>query len=173
MNSKTFIFPGLFILMWGTQTLAQNLLILQRGNNQKTRIKYEVGESITYLQRETGYYITDNILEITPDYIALTENVLSLSQLDAVDIRNKDERNQTLKNLTLLPAAGAALLLTAESINSLYADGKLSYNSTSLGIAGALAVSSLAMSQVRYKKFRHRGRNKILVITRGDWESTL
>lgn len=173
MNSKTLIFSALFLVVLGTEVLAQNLLILQRGNNQKTRIKYQVGEPITYLQREIGYYITDNITEITSDYIGLTENVLSLSQVVAIDIRDKDERNHTLKNLTLLPAAGAVLLLTAESVNSLYSEGRLSYNSTVLGIAGALAGTSILMSQVRYKKFRLRGRNKILVITREDWEDSL
>lgn len=157
-------------MLLSTETLAQNVLILQRGSNQKTRITYRVGESITYLQRELGYYITDNIREITSDYIELSENVLSLHQLKAIDIRLKDERNRTLQNLTLLPAAGAALLLTAETINSLYSDGRLSYNNVSLGIAGGLVGASLVMSQVRYKKFRLRGRNKIQVITREEWE---
>jgi hypothetical protein len=159
-------------MLLGTEAFAQNILILQRGHNQKTRITYEEGESITYLQREIGYYITDNIREIRSEYIALSENVLSLSQLEAIDIRLKDERNRTLKNLTLLPAAGAVLLLTAETINSLYADGSISYNNVSLGIAGGLAVASIVLSQVRYKKFRVRGRNKIQVITREEWENT-
>lgn len=172
MSTKIFIFSAWAVILLGTETLAQNILILQRGNNQKTRITYEVGESFTYLQREIGYYITDNIREITPEYIELSENVLSLHQLEAIDIRLKDERNSTLKNLTLLPAAGAVLLLTAETINSLYSDGRLSYNNVSLGIAGGLVGASLLMSQVRYKKFRLRGRNKIQVITREEWENT-
>lgn len=171
MSTKIFIFSAWAVILLGTETLAQNILILQRGNNQKTRITYEVGESFTYLQREIGYYITDNIREITPEYIELSENVLSLHQLEAIDIRLKDERNSTLKNLTLLPAAGAVLLLTAETINSLYSDGRLSYNNVSLGIAGGLVGASLLMSQVRYKKFRLRGRNKIQVITREEWEN--
>ena len=172
MSTKIFIFSTWAVMLLGAESLAQNMLILQRGSNQKTRITYEVGESITYLQREIGYYITDNIREITSEYIELSENVLSIHQLEAIDIRLKDERNRTLKNLTLLPAAGAGLLLTAETINGLYADGRFSYNNVSLGIAGGLVGASLIMSQVRYKKFRLRGRNKIQVITREEWEDT-
>lgn len=139
-------------------------MILQRGSNQKTRIKYEEGHSITYLQEGLDYYITDVIKEITKDYLILSENIITPGQIVAIDIRDRDERNRTLANLTLLPAAGATLLLLAESINSLYADGGLSYSNSSLIISGALLTTSLVLAPVRYKRFKHRGRNKIQII---------
>ncbi|MFC4873781.1 hypothetical protein [Negadavirga shengliensis] len=147
-----------------TPCVAQNYMILQKGKNQKTRIKYEEGDPITYLQEGLDYYITDVIKEITKDYLILSENIVTPSQIVAIDIRDRDERNRTMANLTLLPAGGAVLLLLAESINSLYADGGLSYSNSSLVISGALLTTSLVLAPVRYKKFRHRGRNKIQII---------
>nr|MBI1229885.1 hypothetical protein [Cytophagales bacterium] len=173
MTKRTHIFSICAMLLLGIEAFSQHMLILQRGNNQKTRITYQVGEPLTYLQKELDYYITERIEEITPEYIRLSDNVLSLSQIVAIDIQAKDERNRTLRNLTLLPAAAAVLLLTAETVNSLYADGRLSYDRGSLAIAGILGGSSLLMSQLRYKKFRVRGRNKLLVITRQAWEDSL
>lgn len=157
-----FIFMACFLLT--LSSFGQNIMVLQRGSNEKTRIKYEEGDQLTYLQEGLDYYITDIITEISKDYIALSENVITPKQVVSIDIRNKDERNRTLSNLTLLPAAGGILLLLAESINSLYSDGGLSYNNETLIISGTLLASSLVMSQLRYKKFKPNRRNKIQLI---------
>ncbi|MEX2566080.1 MAG: hypothetical protein WD431_09080 [Cyclobacteriaceae bacterium] len=139
-------------------------MILQRGNNEKTRIKYEEGEQLIYLQENLDYYITDIIQEITNDFIILSENIISPKQIVAIDIREKDERNRTLGNFTMLPAAGGILLLLAEGINDLYGEGRLSYSPETLVISGVLLATSLALSPIRYKKFKVKGRNKIQII---------
>lgn len=169
MSTKWLILLLLPLLL-SQQLLAQNYMVLQKGDNAKTRLRYKVGDSITYKLDDLPYYLTDVIREIQPGHLLLGENIVAPAQIESIDIRNKDERNSTLRNLTLLPAGAAILLLTAETVNSLYADGKISYSDTSLGIAAGLAVGSIVLSQVRYKKFRIKGKRKIHILTHAEWE---
>lgn len=148
---------GLIVFVQG-ELFAQNYLILQKGANQKSRIIYEVGDEIIYLQKGNDYYIKDIIREIDKEYIALSENVLSLKQIEALDIRYKDERNQTLANLTYLPFAGGGLLLLAGGINSLADDGNLQYSSGVLATAAALIGTGFIMKSIRYKSLKLEGR---------------
>lgn len=152
------------------ELFAQNYLILQKGANQKSRISYEVGDELIYLQKGNDYYIRDFIREIDKDYIALRENVLSLKQIEAIDIRYKDERNQTLANLTMLPFAGAGLLLVAGGINSLADDGSLQYSSGVLTTAAAFIGSGFILKSLRYKKFKVGGKRKIMVVRENELE---
>lgn len=159
-----------FIVFVQGDLFAQNYLILQKGANQKSRISFEVGDEFIYLQKGNDYYIRDYIREIDKDYIALRENVLSLKQIEAIDIRYKDERNQTLSNLTLLPFAGGGLLLLAGGINSLADDGSLQYSSGVLTTAAALIGTGFILKSLRYKKFKVGGKRKIMVIRKNELE---
>ncbi|WP_339903476.1 hypothetical protein [uncultured Cyclobacterium sp.] len=159
-----------FIIFVQGDLFAQNYLILQKGTNQKSRITYKVGDEFIYLQKGNDYYIRDFIREINKDYIALRENVLSLKQIEAIDIRYKDERNQTLDNLTLLPFAGGGLLLLAGGINSLADDGSLRYSSGVLTTAAALIGTGFILKSLRYKKFKVGGKRKIMVIRKSELE---
>tara|TARA_R110002049_G_scaffold37868_5_gene118453 strand:- start:6745 stop:7260 length:516 start_codon:yes stop_codon:yes gene_type:complete len=161
---RALLFLSLISLGQGT-VLAQNYLILQKGANEKSRITYEVGDEFIYLQEGNDYYIKDVIREIDRDYIALKENVLSLKQIKAIDIRDKDERNQTLANLTLLPIAGGALLMLAGGINSLAADGGIHYSTGVWTTSVALIGAGILIKSLRYKKFKVGKKKKIMVIT--------
>jgi len=96
--------------------------------------------------------------------LVLSENILKPESIAVVDIRNKDERNRTLSNLSLLMLGGGVMLLTAETINGLYHEGKLTYSKEGLLISGALFASSFILFKTRYKYFKVRGRNKIQII---------
>ncbi|WP_154853446.1 hypothetical protein [Cyclobacterium xiamenense] len=156
-----FILSG---FLGGEVAYGQNYLILQRGANEKTRLVYEVGDELVYLQKGLDYYIRDNIREIGQDILILEENVLSLEQIEAVDIRNKDERNRTLANVSFLSMAAGGMLLLAGGINSLYSEGRLSYSSETLTTAGGLLGAGLLFQPLRYKRFKLKGRNKIQTI---------
>ncbi|WP_439484417.1 hypothetical protein [Cyclobacterium plantarum] len=150
--------------------LAQNYLILQRGKNEKSRLTYEVGESIVYLQKGLDYYIEDVIREIKQGVIVLEENLLTLDQIEAIDVRDKDPRNQTLSNMSLLPIAAGGLLLFAGGVNSLYADQTISYEPEILVIAGSLIGGGLLLQPLRYRKFKNKGKNKLQVIALDELE---
>lgn len=149
---------------------AQNYLILQRGKNEKSRLTYEIGESIVYLQKGLDYYIADVIREINQDVIVLEENILALDQIEAIDVRNKDPRNQTLSNISLLPIAAGGLLFMAGGINSLYAEQNISYEPGVLVISGVLIGGGLMLQPLRYRKFKNKGRNKLQVIALEELE---
>lgn len=166
---KLFLFSAVLFFVLSFDLAAQSYLVLQKGDNQKTRIRYKVGETMTYKLQDIPYYMTDVIREIQPGHLLLGENIVAPRQIEAIDIRQKDERNSTLRNLTLLPAGAALLLMTAETVNSLYGEGSIQYSNASIGIAGGLVGAALIMSQVRYKKFRVKGRRNLLVLTQEEW----
>src|SRR5690554_8027194 len=96
------------------QAEAQKFMILQKGANQKTRLKYEEGDLIRYQQKGQDYFVSDRIREIHPDFLVLSENILRPDDIAVVDVRNRDERNKTLSTLSGLMYAGGAMLLLAE-----------------------------------------------------------
>ncbi|WP_209330578.1 hypothetical protein [Lunatimonas salinarum] len=167
---KLFLYTTLLLFALSIDLAGQSYLVLQKGHNQKTRIRYEVGETMTYKLRDIPYYMTDVIREIQPAHILLGENIVSPRQIEVIDVRTKDERNSTLRNLTLMPAGAALLLLTAETVNSLYGEGSIQYSNASIGIAGGLVGTALIMSQIRYKRFRIKGSRSLIVLTQEEWE---
>lgn len=155
----------LFLLLsFVVQVEAQQFMILQKGGNQKTRIKYEEGDLIRYQQKGQDFFVSDRIKEIHPDFLVLTENILKPEEIAVVDIKEKDMRNQTLSNLSVLMYSGAGLLMVAETINGLYHDKQLSYSNEGLVISGALAATGFVLSRLKYRHFRNQGRNKIQII---------
>ena len=115
---KTFlilVFSTLFSIH-GLHAQSKDFLLLKRGANQKTQIRYNIGEDITYKSKKLGYFVTDRIVNLDTDYIYLTENILNPSDIEAIDIRNKDPRNRTLRNLTSLFLGSGVLLMGVETI---------------------------------------------------------
>ncbi|UJP64808.1 hypothetical protein [Mongoliitalea daihaiensis] len=143
---------------------AQKFILLQKGDNQKTRLKFEVGEEFVYKTAQYDFFITEVIRDITIDAIILTDNVIQPSQIVAVDIRKKDPRNYTLDNLSYLGMGGGAMLLLASSINSLYQEGDFSLSGGTLGLSAGLIGTGLLIRQLKYKTFKHKGRNKIQLV---------
>lgn len=139
-------------------------MILQKGGNQKSRMVYEEGDVLIYRQKGVEYFYEDIIREIHRDFLVLTDNVLRPEDIEIIDIRRKDERNQTIRNLSALSFSAGALLLTVETINSILIDGRLSYSSGGLIIASSLFASGAIISLSKYRYFRNRGRNKIQII---------
>lgn len=159
---RILLFCFLFLTLHAAN--AQKFILLQKGDNQKTRLKFEVGEEFVYKTDQYDFFITEVIREITHEAIILTDNVVQPSQIVAVDIRNKDPRNYTINNLSYLGIGGGAMLVLATSINSLYQEGDLSNAGNSLGLSLGLVGAGLLIRQFKYKTFKHRGRNKIQLV---------
>jgi len=156
---------GLFLFItFNSLAQSSDFLLLKRGNNSKSQIKYHVGEQITYKSAKLGYYVTDVIKEFTADYIYLSENIISTEDILEVDIRNKDRRNKTLGGLNYLLLGSGVLLFTVDGVNSLYQQGELTIDRGVSIVGGILVGTGLALLPVRYKTFRHTGRNRIQII---------
>jgi hypothetical protein len=167
--SHTFMFI-LLMLFFGTlhQASAQKFILLQKGANQKTRIKYEVGDELIYKTKDFDFFLYDEIVDISNEIIVLKENILTPKEILVVDIRSKDPRNQTLKNLSLLGIGGGVLFIAAQGANSLIQEGDLSQMDT-WGVPIGMVASGIVLSKIRYRYFNHQGRNKIqTVVLYGD-----
>ncbi len=172
MKSRIFRSVCILIILLGlfsTEVFAQKFILLQKGNNQKSRIKFEVGEVFTYKTNKNDFYISDIIREIQTDIIVLSENILRPEDITSVYIQEKDPRNGTLKNLSFLSYGAGSIFLSANLINNLYQEGNLKVESGSIITSAALFGSGFILSKIRYRHFRLQGRNKIqLVILYGD-----
>ncbi len=150
--------------MVGAQAQSKDFILLKRGSNQKSQIRYYPGEEITYKSKKLGYFITDKIVRLETDFIYLEENILSPSDILEVDIRNKDPRNRTLRNLTALFLGAGTILLTVEAVNGLYQEGELQIDQGVAVTSGILIGTGLALLPLRYKTFKNEGRNGIQII---------
>lgn len=156
----------LLLLVGNPHAFAQSkdFLLLKRGANQKSQIRFYPGEDITYKSDKLGYFITDRIVSLDQDFVYLTENILRIENIQEIDIRDKDPRNRTLKNLNALFLGAGVILISVESINSIYQTEQFSID-RGVGITSALLIGTgLALIPLRYKTFKNEGRNKIQLI---------
>ena len=159
------LFLLVFLFFLGLESaLAQKFILLQRGDNQKTRIKFEIGEAFTYKSTDLDFFVTDQIIDITPEVIVLRENILQPQNITEVLIIDKDPRNQTISNLSYLGMGGGALFLVVTTVNSLYLQGDLSEVGNTIAWPIGLFATGFLISKLKYKSFKHRGRNKIQLV---------
>jgi hypothetical protein len=127
-------------------------------------MRFYPGEEITYKSKKLGYFVTDQIINLDKDFIYLTENILSPADIVEVDIRDKDSRNRTMRNLTALFIGAGGILLTAEAVNSIYQQHELSIDSGVAITSGILIGTGLALLPVRYKTFKNTSGYGIQII---------
>ncbi len=156
-----------FVILLSAQvsfSQSKDFILLKRGTNLKSQIRYYPGEEITYKSDKIGYFVTDIITGIDQEYIYLTENILAPKNILEIDIRNKDPRNSTLRNLNALVLGAGLILISAESINSIYQQCEFSID-RGIGLtSGILVGTGLALLPLRYKTFKNHKRNKIQLI---------
>lgn len=141
-----------------------NFILLKRGTKTKSQIRIYEGQYLTYKSAKLGYYVTDQIQRISTEFIYLSENILEPKDILEIDIRELDRRNSTLRNLNLLTLGSGMILLAADGANSLYQQGNLTIDSGVGMYSGLLIGTGLILLPIRYKKFKHVGRNKIQLI---------
>lgn len=148
---------------------SRKFLLLQHGGNEKSRLIFEIGEEISYKTKIYDFFISDVIKDIQPDLIVLGENILKPSDILAIEIRQKDPRNSTIKNLGYLGMGAGALLLLTTTVNSLYQQGDLSEAGSLMPVSLGLLAGGFLVSRMEYRQFRHKGKNKIqAVVLYGD-----
>lgn len=146
------------------QEVSEKFILLKRGTSQKNQIKYKVGELFIYKTKEFDFYFEDVIVDIQKDIIVLKENVLKPEDIQAINIENKDERNHSITNIANLGMGGGIVFLTGFTLSSLIQEGNFSQLENSWPIPVALFGTGLAVSFLKYRVFRHRGRNKIQLV---------
>lgn len=164
LRYKLIILTSLLLFFILPTGYAQKFILLQKGSNQKTRLKFEIGEEINYKTKNYDFYISDIIVDIKTDIIVLTENILRPEDITAVYIKNKDPRNSTIKNLSFLGMGAGLIFFAGGIINSLYQEGDLSQASSPIVWSAGLFGAGFLISKLQYKEFKHEGKNKIQLI---------
>lgn len=168
-KTKVSLITLILLFSLAHQSFSQKFILLQHGSNTKSALRYQIGEELTYKSTRFDYFVTDVIVDIKTDIIVLSENILQPKDITVVDIRNKDPRNQTIKNLSLLSMGAGVIYLLVNTVNSLYQQGDLSRLQDSWVLSAGLLAGGYGISKLRYKEFRHKGDNKIqIVILYGD-----
>ena len=93
----TLLVVGLMATPLLAQEQPRKFLLLKRGSNQKSQIRFYPGEVITYKSKKIGYFVTDRIVNLDTEYLYLSENILNPSDIIAIDIRAKDPRNRLVE----------------------------------------------------------------------------
>lgn len=150
-----FAFLVFFATLFSAEAQSTDFLLLKRGSNQKSQIRFYPGEEITYKSKKLGYFVTDQIVKLDDEYIYLTENILAPADITEVGVRKKDKRNHTLRNLTTLFLSAGTVLLGAEVFNSLYQDRPIDADGGVFITSGILIGTGLALLPVRYKTFKN------------------
>jgi hypothetical protein len=160
----TFLFLGSFAGSIFAQEQPKKFLLLKRGANQKSQIRYYPGEDITYKSKKIGYFVTDKIVNLDTEYLYLTENILNPSDILEIDIRAKDPRNRTLTNLTNLSLGAGTMAIALEGINSLYQQGKLQFSPGVTKTSAILLGTGFGLLPLRYKTFTVSDKNKLQLV---------
>ena len=164
----TVLLTLLVIGLMATPLLAQEqprkFLLLKRGSNQKSQIRFYPGEDITYKSKKIGYFVTDRIVNVDTEYLYLSENILNPSDIVAIDIREKDPRNRTLNNLTSLSLGAGTMAIALEGINNLYRQGKLQFSPGVVKTSAILLGTGFGLLPLRYKTFTISDKNKLQLV---------
>jgi hypothetical protein len=89
---------------------------------------------------------------------------LKPSDILAIDIRRKDPRNRTLKNLTALSLGAGTMILGLEGINNLTQRGQLKISAGVAKASALLVGTGLALLPLRYKIFTLSDKNKVQLV---------
>ena len=160
----TLLLIGIFVLPTHAQEQPRKFLLLKRGSNQKTQIRFYPGETITYKSKKIGYFVTDVLVNLDTEYLYLSENVLKPSDILAIDVQRKDPRNRTLKNLTALSLGAGTMIIGLEGINSLTQQGQLKISAGVAKASALLVGTGLALLPLRYKTFTLSDKNKVQLV---------
>ena len=160
----TLLVVGLMATPLLAQEQPRKFLLLKRGSNQKSQIRFYPGEDITYKSKKIGYFVTDRIVNVDTEYLYLSENILNPSDIVAIDIREKDPRNRTLNNLTNLSLGAGTMAIALEGINNLYRQGKLQFSPGLVKTSAILLGTGFGLLPLRYKTFTLSDKNKLQLV---------
>lgn len=160
----TFLAAMLLAVNSLAQDLPKEFLLLKRGSQQKSQLRYYPGEYLTYQSNKIGYFVTDKILDVDTEFIYLSENILKPSDIVAIDIQDKDPRNRTLSNLTRLFLGAGTMIMALEAVNSLHQQGQIQISSGVATASALLVGTGLALRPLRYKTFTLSEKNRLQLV---------
>jgi len=145
----------------------EKFILLKRGNNQHTQLRFYPGETLTYKSKALGYFVSDVVVNIDKDYIYLSENILKPSDLVAIDIRDKDPRNRSLKQLSALFLGSGSMAIALEGINNLYRENRFYIDLGLASVSAVLLGVGVGLIPWKYTYFTLSSKNKVQLVELG------
>ncbi len=141
---------GLFILV--TTAQAQYLVLRKKGSKRK--YEYSIGSKIVYKQKGFDFYFNDVITDFADSTIIMENNLISLDQIEMVDIQNSYSNRPEILGLAegYLPWMGAGLM-AIDLINHTVVDGNdFSLDPGITTVSAAMMATGLGLKAARRKK---------------------
>lgn len=151
---KKALLPILLVLFFLAEvSWAQNYLIVRKiGSTRK--FEYYAGSSLTYLQRGEPLYFTDVITELRDSLIVLENNIINVSQIQAIDVRGAESNRPGIFRVAefTLPTLGIGLLAIDFINNSIVEGNEFSLDEGTTTAAATMIGTGLILKAVRRKK---------------------
>lgn len=144
----------LLCIVLATQTAFSQTYLVVRKKGSTRKYEYFVGSQIVYKQKGFDVFFTDRISEFSDSTLILDDNILLLSQITELDLRNtSSNRAPILKSAeNLLPALGIGLM-TIDFVNNTIVDGnEISLDKSTTITSGVLLAAGYGLKLARRKK---------------------
>ena len=156
MKMRLPLLLGLFFLLISfAEAEAQTYLLLRKTGSTR-RYEFFVGDEFVYKVKGQEQFYKDRITGFADSTLVLENNILLVSQVHEVDIRNaRTNRNEILRTgETLLPIVGVGLL-AIDLFNYTVVDGQnFSLDRRITTTSASLVTTGFALRLFRRKKFK-------------------
>jgi hypothetical protein len=128
------------------------LVARKKGSTRK--FEFFVGSQITYRQKGYNTFFQDRITEFADSTVVMDNNILLLSQIEEIDVRNaSSNRAPILRSIeSILPSIGIGLM-AIDIFNNTVIDGQdFSLDRSTTTTAATLVTVGYAMKFMRRKK---------------------
>ncbi|MFT6055696.1 MAG: NADH:ubiquinone oxidoreductase subunit K [Roseivirga sp.] len=141
-------------LILASQSAFSQTYLVARKKGSSRKYEYFVGSQIVYRQKGYDVFFEDRIAEFADSTLILNDNIILLSQIEEIDIRNAStNRAPILRSIeSILPSIGIGLM-AIDIFNHTIVDGQdFSLDQSTTATATTLISVGYAMKIMRRKK---------------------
>lgn len=144
----------LLCLALTTQTAFSQTYLVVRKKGSTRKYEYFVGSQIVYKQKGYDVFFTDRISEFADSTLILNDNIITISQIAEIDLRNANSNRAPILRTSedLLPALGIGLMAIDLFNNSIVDGNKFSLDRSTTITSGVLLATGYGMKLARRKK---------------------
>ncbi|MFT6828620.1 MAG: hypothetical protein ACI9Z3_000378 [Roseivirga sp.] len=144
----------LLCLALATQTAFSQTYLVVRKKGSTRKYEYFVGSQIVYKQKGYDVFFTDRISEFADSTLILADNIITISQIAEIDLRNASSNRAPILRTSedLLPALGFGLMAIDLFNNSIVDGNEFSLDRSTTITSGVLLATGYVMKLARRKK---------------------
>lgn len=144
---------ALLLLVMASEAFSQTYMIVRKKGSTR-KYQYFVGSEIVYKQKGREVFFTDRITEFADSTIVMENNILLISQLEELDVRNTESNRAPYLRVSegLLPTVGIGLLAIDLFNNSVIDGNEFSLDRSTTATAVSLTAIGYGLKLARRKK---------------------